>query len=334
MTYMSPERIAGKGYSFASDIWSFGLTLLTTALGRFPLDTSGGYWGLLNLLLDEAMPLPLPDPEGGPFSPEFSSFIAACLQRDPAKRPSARELLHHPFITRHVRVTTPHEQVYALAVAGDADTTLSPPQPVPPAEPDESQVSNAGTLDDLADTAYKVQKYRFRRSLDAHERRLQLIAPDRFRALAHQMGLPAAVVAQRFNREQIHYDRQLKHLRSEARRLAALRSAAAAPLPVGVDAAGSAALRSAAPADAAAGPAALGALVDGEEGQLRAPSEHGHGEAAWADGRPDFPPGAEHASRLASPATASQPLAPLAPAAPAATSPTSGKLSALASAAT
>jgi hypothetical protein len=35
--YMSPERITGENYSFSSDVWSLGLTLLAVALGRFPL---------------------------------------------------------------------------------------------------------------------------------------------------------------------------------------------------------------------------------------------------------------------------------------------------------
>lgn len=40
--YMSPERLdgGGAGYSFASDIWSIGLTLLAVAAGRFPYDTT------------------------------------------------------------------------------------------------------------------------------------------------------------------------------------------------------------------------------------------------------------------------------------------------------
>lgn len=47
LTYMSPERINGEGYSYSSDIWSLGLTLLTTALGKLPLETKNGYWGVL-----------------------------------------------------------------------------------------------------------------------------------------------------------------------------------------------------------------------------------------------------------------------------------------------
>jgi serine/threonine protein kinase len=35
-TYMSPERLRGDDYSFSADIWSFGLTLVEAALGRYP----------------------------------------------------------------------------------------------------------------------------------------------------------------------------------------------------------------------------------------------------------------------------------------------------------
>jgi len=36
VTYMSPERIRGERYSFDSDIWSLGLTVVEAAIGRFP----------------------------------------------------------------------------------------------------------------------------------------------------------------------------------------------------------------------------------------------------------------------------------------------------------
>lgn len=48
ITYMSPERINGDRYSYSSDIWSLGMTLLTTALGKLPLETKNGYWGVLH----------------------------------------------------------------------------------------------------------------------------------------------------------------------------------------------------------------------------------------------------------------------------------------------
>ena len=76
VTYMSPERIKGGDHSVTSDIWSFGLTLLECALGRFPFlhpteDKSNiQFWELLDRI--EKQPVFLPQ-EG--YSDEFRAFI-------------------------------------------------------------------------------------------------------------------------------------------------------------------------------------------------------------------------------------------------------------------
>ena len=36
VTYMSPERIEGQPHSSNSDVWSYGLTVVELALGRYP----------------------------------------------------------------------------------------------------------------------------------------------------------------------------------------------------------------------------------------------------------------------------------------------------------
>ena len=41
VTYMSPERITGLAYSFSTDVWALGLTLLEAAAGRFPYLSAG-----------------------------------------------------------------------------------------------------------------------------------------------------------------------------------------------------------------------------------------------------------------------------------------------------
>ena len=100
VTYMSPERISGEKYSFDSDIWSLGLSLVECALGRFPYppqEDGGkkmGFWDLLHYIV-ERPPAALPR-EG--FSPELCDFTRLCLQKAPCARPSARALLDHPFL--------------------------------------------------------------------------------------------------------------------------------------------------------------------------------------------------------------------------------------------
>ncbi|GAB5033084.1 ste ste7 protein kinase [Nannochloropsis oceanica] len=95
-TYMSPERICGEEYSYSADVWGVGLTLVTCAMGRFPYDHSGGYWGLVSALREMDSPSLPPS-----FSPSFRDFVRQCLNKDPKKRPTARYLLkHHPFLQR------------------------------------------------------------------------------------------------------------------------------------------------------------------------------------------------------------------------------------------
>jgi len=92
-TFMSPERIGGDAYSYPADVWSFGLTILTCYLGRFPYSSSSGYWGLLNDIRDHPAPS-----APATASKDFASFISACLHKDPSKRPSVSQLLAHKFV--------------------------------------------------------------------------------------------------------------------------------------------------------------------------------------------------------------------------------------------
>lgn len=93
LQYMSPERIAGQFYSYPSDIWSLGVSLLATALGENPYAKHKGYWDVAHAVKD----LPLPKLNPDKFSRDCCHFIYSCLQKDPSKRPSAMELQQHPF---------------------------------------------------------------------------------------------------------------------------------------------------------------------------------------------------------------------------------------------
>ncbi|KNC82719.1 STE/STE7 protein kinase, variant [Sphaeroforma arctica JP610] len=103
VTYMSPERIQGKSYSVLSDIWSFGLSVMELALHAFPYpiktEEGGlGFWELLDYIVDQPAPV-LPASES--FSPEFRDFLRLSLQKNPKNRPTASELLQHPWMQMH-----------------------------------------------------------------------------------------------------------------------------------------------------------------------------------------------------------------------------------------
>ncbi|KAK8951522.1 Mitogen-activated protein kinase kinase 5 [Platanthera zijinensis] len=104
IAYMSPERINtdlnhGIYDGYAGDIWSFGLSILEFYLGRFAFgDNLGrqGDWASLMCAICYSNPPEAPQTA----SSEFRSFIACCLQKDPARRLTAVQLLQHPFITQ------------------------------------------------------------------------------------------------------------------------------------------------------------------------------------------------------------------------------------------
>jgi mitogen-activated protein kinase kinase len=97
-TYMAPERIQGSPYTVKSDVWSVGLSLMELAIGKFPFagsaddDEGGGPAGILDLLqqivLEPAPKLPKSDA----FPSILEDMIAKCLLKDPAERPTPREL--------------------------------------------------------------------------------------------------------------------------------------------------------------------------------------------------------------------------------------------------
>ncbi|XP_051137417.1 mitogen-activated protein kinase kinase 6 [Andrographis paniculata] len=100
--YMAPERISGSSYDYKSDMWSLGMVILECAIGRFPYTksedqaTGPSFYELLQAIVGTPPPSAPPDQ----FSPEFCSFIAVCIQKDPRERASSLELLSHPFIKK------------------------------------------------------------------------------------------------------------------------------------------------------------------------------------------------------------------------------------------
>lgn len=100
IAYMSPERINtdlsnGAYDGYAGDVWSLGVSILECYMGRYPFTVAKqGDWASLVVAICYAQP-----PEAPPTaSKEFRSFIGCCLQKDPAKRWTATQLLQHPFV--------------------------------------------------------------------------------------------------------------------------------------------------------------------------------------------------------------------------------------------
>uniref|UniRef100_A0A453N2K0 mitogen-activated protein kinase kinase n=1 Tax=Aegilops tauschii subsp. strangulata TaxID=200361 RepID=A0A453N2K0_AEGTS len=95
--YMAPERISGQKHGYMSDIWSLGLVMLECATGNFPHPPRGSFYELLEDVVDQ----PSPSAPSDQFSPEFCSFISACVQKKATNRSSAQILSAHPFLSMY-----------------------------------------------------------------------------------------------------------------------------------------------------------------------------------------------------------------------------------------
>lgn len=95
--YMSPNRIKGNKHSTKSDIWSFGLVVLESAIGEYPYGNIPNFFAFLQ----KVVTIPTPLPKEGLFSAEFDQFIGLCLQKEEEKLPLTSTLLKHPWIVMH-----------------------------------------------------------------------------------------------------------------------------------------------------------------------------------------------------------------------------------------
>ncbi len=106
MGYMAPERIQGHPYSFTSDVWSLGVTVMELATGHFPFGMGAEQLSRSNEslgnslasiavveLLESIISDPVPRLDIQEFSTEIHDFVSTCLIRDPLRRPKPNSLI-------------------------------------------------------------------------------------------------------------------------------------------------------------------------------------------------------------------------------------------------
>lgn len=97
-TYMAPERIQGEKYTVKSDVWSFGLSIMEMAIGKFPFasehldDDESAPAGILDLL-QQIVHEPAPRlPKSDAFPSILEDMIQKCLYKEPERRPTPQDL--------------------------------------------------------------------------------------------------------------------------------------------------------------------------------------------------------------------------------------------------
>uniref|UniRef100_A0A671YI68 non-specific serine/threonine protein kinase n=1 Tax=Sparus aurata TaxID=8175 RepID=A0A671YI68_SPAAU len=89
--YMSPELVEEKPYDHTADLWSLGCILYELHTGAPPFYTNS-IFHLVQLIVRD--PVKWPDT----MSITCTSFLKGLLTKDPQKRLSWPDLLHHPFV--------------------------------------------------------------------------------------------------------------------------------------------------------------------------------------------------------------------------------------------
>ncbi|OAY76157.1 Mitogen-activated protein kinase kinase kinase NPK1, partial [Ananas comosus] len=106
--WMAPEVIVQSGHSFSADIWSVGCTVIEMATGKPPW--SQQYQEVAALFHVGTTKSHPPIPEH--LSLEAKDFLLKCLQEEPSLRPTASDLLQHPFVTGEIE--DPHQSSHAM----------------------------------------------------------------------------------------------------------------------------------------------------------------------------------------------------------------------------
>ncbi|KAL4472278.1 hypothetical protein ABPG72_011639 [Tetrahymena utriculariae] len=96
--WMSPEVLGNSKYNNKTDIWSLGITAIELAEGEPPYSHIHPFRAMFAIKKNPPQGLSNPTQWGQ----EFNDFVKKCLTLDSNQRPTAKDLLSHPFIKQAI----------------------------------------------------------------------------------------------------------------------------------------------------------------------------------------------------------------------------------------
>ncbi|XP_019091579.1 PREDICTED: mitogen-activated protein kinase kinase kinase ANP1-like isoform X2 [Camelina sativa] len=136
--WMAPEVILQTGHSFSADIWSVGCTVIEMVTGKAPWSQQYKEVAAIFFIGTTKSHPPIPDA----LSSDAKDFLLKCLQEVPNLRPTASELLKHPFVTGKHKESASTD---LGSVMNNASTSL------PPLQINNTQCTPDSTCDDVGD---------------------------------------------------------------------------------------------------------------------------------------------------------------------------------------
>ncbi|MEU8271885.1 serine/threonine-protein kinase, partial [Sphaerisporangium sp. NPDC049002] len=86
-SYLAPEQLGGVAVTPAVDVFAWGVTMVFAATGR-PAFGADSIPAVINRILNE-------QPDLTALDPALRDLVAACLSKDPSRRPSAQAMVSH-----------------------------------------------------------------------------------------------------------------------------------------------------------------------------------------------------------------------------------------------
>ena len=123
--FMAPEQLAGTRVTTAADMWSWAVTMVFAGTGELPFKGDSLTATAYAILHSEPHVGQLPEPLG--------SLVHRCLNKDPAGRPSAREVLSE-LVAAGARPVGPMPSIVS-ALAADEETSSAQRAPAAPPKP-------------------------------------------------------------------------------------------------------------------------------------------------------------------------------------------------------
>jgi len=160
--WMAPEVLREQDYDCKVDIWSLGITAIELGDGKPPLADIQPTRAIFMIPIN-------PPPtmlDSSKWSHDFNDFVRVCLTDDPARRPTARELLAHRFIQN-----AKPKQVLAELIATD------PKEQVQLAREREQQRREKQELEQ-AQSQFEQQRAEFMREKESWQQQQQERAPS------------------------------------------------------------------------------------------------------------------------------------------------------------
>jgi ligand-binding sensor domain-containing protein len=133
--YLAPERIAGEPYDGRTDVYAVGVMAYELLAARTPFDAGTQVEALVLKLRETPPPMRGTDPA---IPQELDRVVLGALARDPAARPSAKELMDSLDALRESLPADFLEQAVRSTNLDEAQTARlggrAPPEPVTPSE--------------------------------------------------------------------------------------------------------------------------------------------------------------------------------------------------------